>query len=48
MSDPNGSENEGIPMDLIGVRIELPTNQPIVLLAGNGWLPVSAYLDRGR
>jgi len=43
MSDPNGDDGEGIPMDLIGVRIELPTNQPIVLLRetdGSRYLPI--------
>ena len=43
MSDPSDSESVGIPMDLIGVRIELPTNQPIVLLReteGARYLPI--------
>ena len=43
MSDPSDSEGVGIPMDLIGVRIELPTNQPIVLLRetdGARYLPI--------
>ncbi|MFQ5947926.1 MAG: bifunctional nuclease family protein [Acidimicrobiia bacterium] len=35
--------SERIPMELVGVRIELPTNQPIVLLrevAGTRFLPI--------
>ena len=43
MSDAEGRETVGIPMELIGVRIELPTNQPIVLLReaeGSRYLPI--------
>ena len=43
MSDPDRPEANGIPMELIGVRIELPTNQPIVLLreaSGTRYLPI--------
>jgi bifunctional DNase/RNase len=43
MSDPHGHETVGIPMELVGVRIELPTNQPIVLLReadGPRYLPI--------
>ncbi len=43
MSDPEPAETDGIPMELIGVRIELPTNQPIVLLreaGGSRYLPI--------
>ena len=43
MSDPDGTDAFGIPMELIGVRIELPTNQPIVLLReidGSRYLPI--------
>lgn len=43
MSDPDGQETDGILMELIGVRIELPTNQPIVLLReaeGSRYLPI--------
>ncbi len=35
--------SEGIPVELVGVRIELPTNQPIVLLrevGGTRYLPI--------
>ena len=35
--------SQSIPMDLVGVRIELPTNQPIVLLRetnGSRYLPI--------
>ena len=35
--------NYGIPLELVGVRIELPTNQPIVLLrevGGDRYLPI--------
>ncbi len=35
--------SHGVPMDLVGVRIELPSNQPIVLLretGGNRYLPI--------
>ena len=35
--------SNGIPVDLVGVRIELPTNQPIVLLreqSGERYLPI--------
>ena len=35
--------SEGIPVELVGVRIELPTNQPIVLLrevGGTRFLPI--------
>jgi bifunctional DNase/RNase len=43
MSDPSRPEITRIPMELIGVRIELPTNQPIVLLReaeGSRYLPI--------
>src|SRR3989337_1753815 len=43
MSDPGRPKTQGIPMELIGVRIELPTNQPIVLLKeadGERYLPI--------
>lgn len=43
MSESEGAEPNGIPMELIGVRIELPTNQPIVLLReteGTRYLPI--------
>lgn len=35
--------NDAVPVELVGVRIELPTNQPIVLLreaAGTRYLPI--------
>ena len=35
--------SDGVPMDLVGVRIELPSNQPIVLLRekeGRRFLPI--------
>ena len=35
--------SEAVPMDLVGVRVELPTNQPIVLLretGGSRYLPI--------
>ncbi len=35
--------SDGVPMELVGVRIELPTNQPIVLLkevGGTRYLPI--------
>ena len=35
--------SEGVPVELVGVRIELPSNQPIVLLkesAGTRYLPI--------
>jgi len=41
-SRPEG-RTEGIPVELVGVRIELPTNQPIVLLreiGGQRFLPI--------
>lgn len=43
MSDAERQRANGIPMELIGVRIELPTNQPIVLLresGGSRYLPI--------
>lgn len=43
-SRPNGGGADlGIPVELVGVRIELPTNQPIVLLrevGGQRFLPI--------
>jgi len=35
--------NDAVPVELVGVRIELPTNQPIVLLreaTGTRYLPI--------
>ena len=43
MNEPGLPETTGIPMELVGVRIELPTNQPIVLLresSGSRYLPI--------
>jgi hypothetical protein len=43
MSEHDPPEAEAIPVELVGVRIELPTNQPIVLLrevGGQRFLPI--------